>query len=176
MKDGCNLNGTDLNSVLPLQPRQEVSDPDTTFTASGDQLRVLGNDSSFVYIPFNDLRNGHYRMEVSFGGSATGISIIDSDGYAYYSSGNETLPQNGQKSIDFNVSEIADDYPSPAGLIIDTGTSMSVSYSATATLSTSAGAPTSTKPPKTSGAYPVTVSSWPVYLAVAGGSMWILGE
>jgi len=179
MQGGCSgLQKRDYDSVLPLRARQDNTVSNTTsFTASGNELREIANASSFIYVPFDDLRNGNYRVDASFEGGVTGITVLDSDGDQYYTSENEPVPdEGGKKSIDFEVSDIDDGDPMPAALIIDTGTSQSVAYTATATLTSSASA-TATSRSGLSAASPARGDpSWSVFFAVAGGSMWMMWE
>ena len=125
MKGGCNLRKRDTPNVTDMEKRQ-VQMSNTTFEASSNKLSSIGN-SSFIYIPFQDLRNGHYNVEVRFEGSIEGISVIDSEGDTYFTFG----PTN-QRSVGFDVNDI-DDEPLPAALIIDTTRTVNVSFKATIT-------------------------------------------
>ncbi|OCK98530.1 uncharacterized protein K441DRAFT_542647 [Cenococcum geophilum 1.58] len=126
MKGGCNLRKRDSLDTAAWRKRQ--AQPASTFEAAGSALRDLGN-SSFIYIPFEDLQNGHYHVDTQFQGDILSISVIDSDGDTYFTS--EGVSDG--RSIDFDVSEVDDDDPMPAALIIDTTRQVNVSYRATVT-------------------------------------------
>jgi hypothetical protein len=178
MQGGCSgLQRRDYDSVLPLWARQDNTASNSTFTASGNELREIANASSFIYLPFDDLRNGKYHVDASFEGGVTGITVLDSDGDQYYKSEDSPVSDDGgQKSIDFEVSDIDDGDPMPVALIVDTGTSQSVVYTATPTI-TSSPSTTATSRSGLSAASSARVESLrSVFFAVVGGSMWIIWD
>ena len=177
MQDGCSdLQKRDYDSVLPLWARQDNTASNTSsFSASGNELRDLGNASSFIYVAFEDLRNGNYHVDTSFEGGVTGFSVLDSDGDEYFAS--KDLPESddsGQKSIDFDVSNIDDGDPMPAALIIDTGKSQTISYTATATVTVAASSTATSRSGLSAASVARGEPSWNVVVAIAGGSMWMI--
>lgn len=136
IRGGCALrNSRAKRRILSahfLSKRQGVA---TIFDASSDQLRTIGTNVTYVYVPVADLQSGSYKFDMNYnpgGGEAIAVQrveVLDSDGDVYFSS---ERPVNGQ--IVFDVKDIDEDDPVPAGLIVDTSHSVNVSYSATASL------------------------------------------
>ncbi|KAF1951917.1 hypothetical protein CC80DRAFT_189468 [Byssothecium circinans] len=175
MRGGCaGLSKRDFDSVQPLHARQDSASK--SFSASSSQLRDIGNASSFIYVPFDDLRNGHYTVNATFGSDITGISVIDSDGDSYYTTGDTPISDDsGKRSVDFYVTDIDDGDLMPAALIIDTGKSQTISYSATATPAASASASATAGSLSAAGRVGEGMS-WGELLAVVGGSVWVVWE
>jgi hypothetical protein len=125
MKGGCRVrNGKrDDSELLPRQ-----SEENQTFESSSDILHSWGN-MSYVYVPLEDLRNGHYSMDVNFDAEVQGIQVLDRDGEELYA----VEAVSNRHSVDFAISGVDDEDPVPAGLFLDVQKAIDVSYSATAT-------------------------------------------
>lgn len=108
------------------------------------------------------LHNGHYSINLQFGGEVQRTLVLDSDGIAYYTN---DAASNGDR-IEFDVTGIDDDYPLPAAVFVDTHRTISASYSATMTPSSN---PTSTS---TSIETPTSTSSGDVSRRISWAS-WI---
>ncbi|RJE24362.1 hypothetical protein PHISCL_03310 [Aspergillus sclerotialis] len=138
MKGGCNVRvkrDGEEHSTLPgadtdidvLLPRQESESSPTSFSASSSTLHSFSN-LSYVYVALEDLRNGHYSINLSLQGDVERTMVLDSDGEEYYtSSGGEA------STIEFDINGLDPDYPLPAALFVDTQKAVNLSYSATAT-------------------------------------------
>jgi len=137
MKGGCNIRNDKRDATgADLSKRQSSN---TSFEASSDQLYSFSN-MSYIFIPLEDLKNGHYSINAQFTGEVQGISILDSDGEAYYTA---DATSNGDQ-IEFDIDGIDDDDPLPAALFVDADRPVSVSYSATATPSAATASPSAT--------------------------------
>ena len=137
IRGGCRLRSAtakrDFPSTHVLSKRQQGVA--TTFDASSDQLRTISPNDTYVYVPLPDLRSGSYTLDTNYdtGGEENmkvqRVEVVDSDGDVYFTS---DRPVNGK--IVFDVDDVDEDDPIPAGLIVDTARSINVTYFATATL------------------------------------------
>ena len=122
MKGGCNvrakrvdkdsLQDTNSNTDI-LLPRQDSSP--SSFSASSNTLHQFSN-LSYVYVALEELRNGHYSIDLSLQGDVQRVMVLDSDGEEYYAS------TDGGKgsSIEFDIDGVDPGNPLPAGLFVDT--------------------------------------------------------
>ena len=141
MKGGCNVRAkrdgednapdTDIDVLLP---RQNPESSATSFSASSSTLHQFSN-LSYVYVALQDLRNGHYSINLNLQGDVERMLVLDSDGEEYYTgSGGEA------STVEFDIDGIDPDYPLPAALFVDTQKAVNLSYSATASLVSSGSA------------------------------------
>ena len=152
MKGGCNVRAKRDDEVSPnaetdmdiLLPRQ-YSSP-SSFSASSNTLHQFSS-LSYVYVALEELRNGHYSIDLSLQGDVQRVMVLDSDGEEYY-----TSTDGGEgSSIEFDIDGVDPGNPLPAGLFGDTQKAVNLSYSATAKGASPSGNATSTSTPSESG-------------------------
>lgn len=136
MKGGCNVrNGKRADNSPPsppLAPRADGGGHGTTFNASSNVLYSWDN-MTYMYVPLQELQNGHYRIDVNVSGPVRGLQVLDSDGDEHYTAG---AVSDGHV-VEFDVSDAdvdGDSDPLPAGLFLDVDAAVDVSYAANATL------------------------------------------
>ena len=137
IRGGCELRNRLVKRDGPsghvLSKRQGVA---TTFDASSNQLRVISPNDTYVYVPLADLQSGSIALDMKYDAEGAGgdvriqrMEVIDSDGDLYFST---ESPITG--TIAFDVDDVDEANPVTAGLIVDTNRSITVSYSATASV------------------------------------------
>lgn len=138
MKGGCNYrNGKrddaaeSTDSPRHSSAERRADDGSTAFNASSNVLYSWENNT-YMYIPFENLRDGHYSLNLAFSGSVNSLQVLDSQGDSYLES---NLVAKGN-NFGFDVGGLADagDDGLPAGLFLDVDKAIDVSYKATAKL------------------------------------------
>lgn len=133
MKGGCNFRNGKRDETIPVPRIESRDDSDNSlrFNATSDLYFSWGN-MSYVYVPLEGLRNGHYKFDIQFKGRVGGIQILDSDGEEYFAS--NAVSDGHVAEFDIQGAADSDDEALPAGLFLDVEDKIEVTYSAEATL------------------------------------------
>ncbi|KAJ3494444.1 hypothetical protein NLG97_g4072 [Lecanicillium saksenae] len=135
MKGGCKVRndrrdlGSNQNSIAARADNHEA-----TFKASSNALYSWDN-MTYMYVPLQELQNGHYSIDVKIEGQVRGLQILDSDGEEHYTAGGAV---SNSHTVEFDITDAdvegEEPDPVPAGLFLDIDEAVGVSYVAKATL------------------------------------------